>query len=123
MQGNIKIANYLDVTFDLNERTEKKTYTKPNNEIKYTQDSNHPPSVIRQIPLFIESRLSTLSFNQKIFQEAVPLYQKAFQNSSYRHTRTYKHPKNNNSPNINKIKRNRKRQIIWFNPPLLPWMM
>ena len=40
------------------------------------------------------------------------------QNSGYRHTLTYKRPKNdNNSTNINKIKRNRKRQIIWFNPP------
>ena len=40
------------------------------------------------------------------------------QNSGYRHTLTYKHPKNNNnSTNKNKIKRNRKRQIIWFNPP------
>ena len=40
------------------------------------------------------------------------------QNSGYRHTLTYKRPKNdNNSTNINKIKQNRKRQIIWFNPP------
>ena len=40
------------------------------------------------------------------------------QNSGYRHTLTYKRPKNdNNSTNINKIKRNRKRQIICFNPP------
>ena len=93
-----------------------------------TKLNTHKTQTIHQVSFgkshySIESRLSTLSFNQKIFQEAVPLYQKAFQNSSYRHTRTYKHPKNNNSPNINKIKRNRKRQIIWFNPPLLPWMM
>ena len=66
----------------------------------------------------MESRLSTLSLNEKIFQEAVPPYQKALQNSGYRHTLTYKRPQNdNNSTNINKLKRNRKRQIIWFNPP------
>ena len=51
-------------------------------------------------------------------QEAVPPYQKALRNSGYRHTLTYKRPKNdNNSTNITKIKQNRKQQIIWFNPP------
>ena len=61
---------------------------------------------IRQIPLSIESRLYMLSFNEKIFQEAVPPSQKTLQNSGYRHTLTYKSPKNvNNSSNIklNKI--------------------
>ena len=53
-----------------------------------------------------------------MFQEAVSPNQKALQSSGHRHTRTYKHPKNDdNSTNINTIKRNRKRQIIWFNPP------
>ena len=110
IQCNMKVVNYLDVTFNLNDGTYK-PYTKPNNEIKYIhKNSNHPPSVTRQIPLSIESRLSTLSFNEKIFQEAVPSYQKALQNSGYRHTLTYKRPENdNNSTNINKMKRNRKR--------------
>ena len=78
---------------------------------------NHPPSVIQQISISIESRLSTLPFNKKIFQE-VPPYQKALQNSGYRHTLTYECPKNNsNSTNINKIKSIRKQKIIWSHPP------
>ena len=117
LQCNMKVVDYLDVTFNLNGGTYK-PYAKPNNEIKYIhKNSDHLPSVIWQIPLSIESRLSPLSFNKKIFQEAIPPYQKALQNSGYRHTLTYKRPGNNNSTNINKIKRNRKRQIIWFNPP------
>ena len=77
IQCNMKIVYYLDVTFNLNDGTYK-PYTKPNNEIKYIhKNSNDPPSVVRRIPLSIESRLSTLSFNEKIFQEAVPPYQKA----------------------------------------------
>ena len=114
----MKIANYLDVNFNLNDGTYK-PYTKPNNEIKYIhKNSNHPPSVIRQMSLSIESRLSTLSFTEKIFQEAVTPYQNALQNSGYRHTLTYKSPKNDNSTtNINQNKRNRKRQLIWLNPP------
>ena len=118
LQCNMKVVNYLDVSFNSNNGTYK-PYTKPNNEIKYIhKNSNHPPSVIRQIPLSIESRLSTLSFNEKIFQEAVPPYQKALQNSGYRRTLTYKRLKNhNNRTKINKIKQNRKQQIIRFNPP------
>ena len=72
IQCNMKVVNYLDVTIDLNDGTYR-LYTKPNNKIKYIhKNSNHPPSVIRQIPLSIESRLSTLYFNEKVFQEAVP---------------------------------------------------
>ena len=48
---NMEVVNYLDVTFNLNDGTFK-VYTEPNNEIKYLhKNSNHPPSVIRQIPL------------------------------------------------------------------------
>ena len=114
----MKVVNYLDVIFNLNDGIYK-LYAKPNNEIKDIHKiSNYSPSVIRQTLLSIESRLSTLSFNEKIFQEAVALYQKALQNSGYKHTLTYKRPKNDNSStNINNIKQNRKRQIIWFSPP------
>ena len=53
---------------------------KCDNEFKYIhKNSNHPPSVIRQIPLSIELRLSTLYFNETFFQEAGTPYQKALQ--------------------------------------------
>ena len=46
----MKIVNYLDVTFNLNDGTYK-PYKKPNNEIRYKhKDSNYPPSIIPQIP-------------------------------------------------------------------------
>ena len=97
--------------FNSNEENYK-PYTKPNNEIKYVhKNSNDSPNVIRKIPLSIESRLSTLSFNEKIFQEAVPPSQKVLQNSGYRRTLTYKRPKN--YINKNKINRNRKQQIMY----------
>ena len=51
---NMKIANYLDVRFNLNGRTYK-PYTKPNHKVKYIhKDSNHPLSVICQVPLSME---------------------------------------------------------------------
>ena len=93
-------------------------YTQPENEIKYThKDSRQLPSVIHQISLSLESRLSTLSYNGKIFQGSPSPYHRALQNSDYKHTPSYEHPKYDiNSANVNKQERNRKRQIIWFNP-------
>ena len=97
----MKVVNYLDVTFNLNGGTYK-PYTNPDNEIKYIhKDSNYPLSVICQIPLSIESRLSTLSYDKEVFPETLRNYQKALKNSGYKHTLTYKCPNSDNkSANI-----------------------
>ena len=74
----MKAVNYLDATFNLNDVIYW-PYTKPNNEIKdIHKNSNHQPSVVRQVPLSIESKVSTLSFTKKIFQEALPPYKKHY---------------------------------------------
>ena len=65
IQCNLTIVNYLDVTFNLSNSTYR-PFCKPNNEISYIhKESNHPPSIIKQIPLSIESRLSKLSSTKK----------------------------------------------------------
>ena len=59
--------DYLDVTFN-----------KTNNEINYIHKQlNHPPSIIKQLPLSVERRLSKLSSNEKIFNDSIPIYQEA----------------------------------------------
>ena len=74
IQCNLKIVNYLDVTFNLSNATYR-PFCKPNNEIAYIhKESNHPPSILRQIPLSIESRLSKHSSNEKIFIESTQIY-------------------------------------------------
>ena len=79
IQCSMKVVNYLDGTFKLNDETYK-PYKKPNSKIKYTpKNSNHPPSVIWEIPVSMESGFSTLSFKEKIFQEAVLHFQKAME--------------------------------------------
>ena len=67
---NTKIVNCLDVTFNLNDGT-CKPYKKPNDETEYIHvDSDHPPSIIKQIPKSIATRLSSLSSSKEIFLEA-----------------------------------------------------
>ena len=113
IQCNMKIVNYLDVTLNL-ENSTYRPYQKENNEITYIhKESNHPPSIIKQLPIFLESRLSTLSSNENIFKESIPLYQEALQKSGYKHKFKYQRKDHENTTR----KRQRKQNIIWFNPP------
>ena len=80
MQCNLKILNYLDVTLNPNDGSYD-PYRKPNEETHYIHvDSDHPPSIIKQLPLSIESRLSNLSSSEEIFQESVSYYEKCLAN-------------------------------------------
>ena len=66
----MKIVNYLDVTFNLNNGTYR-PYQKQNNIIQYMHvESNHPPNIIKQIPKRIEKRFSQLSSSEEIFNES-----------------------------------------------------
>ena len=71
VQCNSKIINYLDITLNLNDDTYR-PYRKPNKETKYIHvNSDHPPSIINEIPHTIEERGSTLSSPPKnTFQES-----------------------------------------------------
>ena len=109
---NMKTINYLDVTLNL-ENSTYRPYQKENNLIKCINiDSNHPPSIIKQLPLSIESQLSSLSSSEEIFNDSVTPYQDALDDSGYKHKLKYQA----NTDTTNK-KKERKRNIIWFNPP------
>ena len=111
IECNKKIVNFLDITINLNDGTYK-PYHKPDNLIQYINiESNHPPNIIKQIPKTIEKRLSINSSNEKIFKEATPVYEEALKKSGYDKKLSYTPQKQN------KNNKNRKRNIIWFNPP------
>ena len=68
VQSNLKVVNYLDVTLFL--KTGKYyPFRKPdNNPLYINAKSNHPPSIIKQVPASISSRISTLSCDANGFQ-------------------------------------------------------
>ena len=67
IECNKTIVNYLDITLNLLDGTYK-PYQKPENTIQYIhKESNHPPYIIKQIPIAIETRLSNHSSNGKFF--------------------------------------------------------
>ena len=53
-------------------------------------ESNHPPSIIKQLPLSIKSRLSSLPSSEEIFNDSVIPYQDELDKSGYKHKLEYK---------------------------------
>ena len=58
--------------------------------LTFNVQSNHPPKIVKQPPR-IEQRLSNNSFNEALFNEAVPLYEKALSEEGYNFKLKY-HP-------------------------------
>ena len=84
---------------------------KPNDDPLYIhKHSNHPPSILRQLPASINKRISTLSSDKQAFNDAVQAYQNALGHSNSSHKLQYM-PHLTQQP-----RRNRQRNIIWFNP-------
>ncbi len=56
-EANLHVVNFFDVTFDLN-NGKFKPYRKPNDDPLYiNRHSNHPPSIIKQLPTSINKRM------------------------------------------------------------------
>ena len=110
IQCNLKIVDYLDVTFNLTDSSYR-PFNKTNNEINHIHKrSYHPPSIIKQLPLSVKRRVSKLSSNEEIFNNSIPIYQETLIKAGYNHKLTYQtheQKKDNSRPC--------KRQIIWFN--------
>ncbi|GFS25682.1 inositol hexakisphosphate and diphosphoinositol-pentakisphosphate kinase 2 [Elysia marginata] len=111
-----------------------KPYKKPNDSITYIhRESNHPPSIIKNLPQgILEKRLTNNSSNEKIFEDAAKPYNEALKKSGHVIALKYAEKKTNTTTkNENKRKETaneetketkttnrRKRRITWFNPPM-----
>ena len=80
---NLKKVNFLDVTFNLNTNTYE-PYRKESDVTAYVNiRSNHPPSVLNQIPNSINARLNVNSSNKEVFYQNTDVYQRALKSSGY----------------------------------------
>ena len=79
----MKIFNHLDATLNLNDGSYR-PYKKPNEETNYIHvNSDHPPSILKQLPKSIEKR-SSLSSSKEIFEETAPYYEQHLSNCGYK---------------------------------------
>ena len=87
---NKNVVDFLDITLDMKNETFQ-PFTKPNNQHFYVhRQSNHPPSILKNIPASVNQRLSRLSSSKEIFDKAAPPYQKALEDSGYDFKLEYK---------------------------------
>jgi hypothetical protein len=71
---NYKTVNFLDVTLNLTNESYK-PYRKPNNDPLYIhKESNHPPSIIKQLPAAINRRIASLSSDKQTFDSVASTY-------------------------------------------------
>ena len=75
IEANLKTVNFLDVQLDLEEGTFR-PYIKLNDKPSYVHSlSNHPPSIIKNIPISINKRLSKISSKKEYFDKAAEISQ------------------------------------------------
>ena len=112
VDANTKVVNFL-VTLDLN-NGKFKPYSKPSTTPLYVHSqSNHPPNILRKIPEAINRRLSSISSDHEVFNEAAAPYQKALRKRVYAFKLEFNAPPRQPPSQ----KRKRKRNVIRFNPP------
>ena len=115
IECNLTNTDFLDVSFDL-VQGDYKPFCKNNNTPRYVNAlSNHPPNIKKEIPNMISKRLSANSSNNFIFTAAAPAYNKGLKENGYKHNIQYKKP--DNKFKMKPSNTERKRKIIWFNPP------
>ena len=107
---NLIETDVLDFSFNLN--TEKYFFSKkPNNTLIYIHSkSNHPRSIIKQLPSMTNKRISSISCKGTKFNKAKIMYETALKNSGSQATIKFEKPSQNK-------RRNRNKKVIWFNPP------
>ena len=111
---NKKIVNFLDVTLNLSTESFR-VYTKPNTNLLYINSkSNHPPSILKNIPNAVNERLCRLSSSEEEFMAVVAPYQVALDTAGYNHKLVYVQPP---PPPPRPSRRRKPRRVTYFNPP------
>ena len=85
----------------------------PNSKLLYIHtSSSHPPQILKQLPIAINEQLIHNSSDQAVFNSTKLEYEDALKKSGYKVNLKY------TVKTTAKLKYNRWRNIIWFNPPL-----
>ena len=82
-------ADFLDVSLNLHQNSFE-PYRKPNNAPLYIhKDSNHPPHVLKNVPVAVNKRLTSISSSKELFNKHKDEYQTALQRSGFAHKLKY----------------------------------
>ena len=97
IECNLKPVNYLDVTFNLNNRSYR-PYQKPNYETHYIHiELDHSPSITKQLSWSIKKPLPQLSLSKDTFYESTSYYEQRLTSCGYNEKLTYQHQRESNN--------------------------
>ena len=89
IQAGLRIANFLDVQFNSNNRTYQH-YRKPENTPVYIdKNSDHPPAVLKQLPKSMAKWISDISSDENVFGNSIRTYSGALRKSGFNDRLTY----------------------------------
>ena len=88
----MQIPNYIAVTLNLNHGSYPPC-KRSKEEINYIQaNSDHLPSILKQLSTSIEKRLSSLSLSKQTFEEIAPWCEQYLSNCRYKEKMNYRDP-------------------------------
>ena len=111
IETNLIETDFLDVTFNLATKRYFPFRRAKNTAVYINAFSNHPPTIIKQLPKIINKRISDLSCNKEEFDKVKSVYESTLKDSG--HFSSMSH----NNSNTQNAWRNKNRKVIWFNPP------
>ena len=104
---NLLYTDFLDAGLDI-ESGKHFPHRKPDDRPLYIhKDSNHPPSIMKELPKMIGKRLSKLSYSEEEFRNVTAPYEKALLESGHNEKLVYE----NEVPD-SQNKRKRKRNVL-----------
>ena len=110
VEGGSKTMDFLDVIFNLDDGSYC-PFVKPNTTTNYVScESSHPESILKTIPIGVAKRLSTNSSSKEAFDNHSQHFQDAMKAAGYNTPLSY-------IEDEKKTSRNRKRNVMYFNPP------
>ena len=110
----MRIVNFLDVQFKLNNGTYQPDRTPSNSPVYINKKSNNTPEVLKQLLKSIAKRISDVPSNESIFCNSIPIYSEALKKGGFNDKLTYS-TKRADCDTTEKKKS--KRKLRWFIPP------
>ena len=89
-EANLKVVDFVDITMDLVTKQDQ-PFMKPNNTppCEHKHSNPPPPSIKKNIPKSVNTRLSSISSCADVFRKTTAAYQIAFNSSEYKHKLQY----------------------------------
>ena len=81
IKANLKFFNFLDVTLDLSTEVYKPFMKENDHPVYVNTQSNHPPLVLKNIPMGVNRRLTKISSWKEVFDAAKTPYQEVLNRS------------------------------------------